>query len=536
MSSLTSRDDLIPISLVAHAVFCPRRAWLEAAGETVESTAIDYGIRAHRRVDSARQSTPLVTRSVDVHHTELGLTGRCDVVEGTIGGQLDLIEYKSTPVRRKAEVTHPQQVQLALQALCLEAMGYRVRNASVYFTNHNQRLEVQLTPALLEESRDWALLTRDLVGSANSPPPLLDDPACRWCSHATVCLPDELTSRSPARSISVSDPSGEIVHLVTQGSRASLKSGRLEVIKGDETLASVPLERVAGLVVHGNVDISSALMRELLWHRRSVAWCSGRGRVIGWATTAESPNGPTRVRQHVLSEQGSMPLASEFVRSKIANQATLLRRNGRQPDAVVEMRKAQRLVRDVHSLPELFALEGRAAQLYFNSWSTVLKGPNAVWYLDLWPGRQGRLASDPLNTALNFCYTLLLTDAIRACVACGLDPTAGFLHSPSRNKPALALDLMEEFRAPVADSAVTTAINSGALKPSDFSTTLGDHRLRESGRATLVATYESRATTPFQHPLFGYSVTWRRAMEVQARLVLGYLENSQSSYRGIVIR
>ena len=80
------------------------------------------------------------------------------------------------------------------------------------------------------------------------------------------------------------------------------------------------------------------------------------------------------------------------------------------------------------------------------------------------PGRVRRPATDPLNAALNYAYALLLADSVRAVMACGLDPHHGFLHSSGRNKPALALDLAEEFRAAVADSVVIGTFNNGELQ------------------------------------------------------------------------
>ncbi len=150
--------------------------------------------------------------------------------------------------------------------------------------------------------------------------------------------------------------------------------------------------------------------------------------------------------------------------------------------------------------------------------------------------RTRRPARDPVNAALNFCYGLLLADVIRAVVACGLDPHAGFLHSSERNKPALALDLCEEFRAPVADSVVIHSFNNGEIKSRDFSDAAGSTRLRDEGRAALIKAYERRVMTQFRHPIFGYSVTWRRAMEIQARLVLGVIDGTQTSYKGIWTR
>lgn len=95
---------------------------------------------------------------------------------------------------------------------------------------------------------------------------------------------------------------------------------------------------------------------------------------------------------------------------------------------------------------------------------------------------------------------------------------------------------MEEFRAPLVDSVVLSAVNNGELTDLDFSFALGSARLRDSGRKALIANYERRADTQFTHPVFGYRITWRRAVEIQSRMVLGYLDGSQSKYVGITTR
>lgn len=166
----------------------------------------------------------------------------------------------------------------------------------------------------------------------------------------------------------------------------------------------------------------------------------------------------------------------------------------------------------------------------------MLKPEVVAWQGIEFRGRVRRPATDPVNAALNYAYALLLADMVRAVLACGLDPHHGFLHSSGRNKPALALDLAEEFRAAVAESTVLGAFNNGELKRQDFSTTLGSTTLRDRGRKVLVAAYERRVSGRFRHPTFGYELTWRRAMEVQARLVLGVLDGSMPRYVGVRTR
>lgn len=534
---MADHDTELPISLVAHAVFCERRAWLEAAGERVVHSNIEAGLAAHsvvdRPSDDRRRST-----SVDISLPRLSLTGKCDVVRTSGDGTVTLVEYKSTPARRIAQVTAANVVQLALQRLCLESEGVSVLSQEVYFTNHRRAVQVELSRSDFEEARAWVAKTRKIVTSAEAPEPLVDDPRCGFCSHVSVCLPDEHERRSTARRIAVSNPSGEVLHLTTPGSRAFLRTGRLVVEKSREELASVPLERVVGLVVHGNVDVSSALIRELLWRGYSVVWCSGYGRVVGAARSAESPNGLPRVRQHVASAAGHLDLAREFVSAKASNQATQLRRNSRGEvgDAVDSIRELSRRSLFADDIPQLFGFEGDAAAIYFAHFTTMLSPGADPGFVGEWRGRTGRSATDPLNILLNYGYGLLLSDAIRAIHACGLDTHAGFLHSAVRNKPALALDLLEEFRAPVADSVVLGAINNGELTTNDLEGIVGRRRITERGRKSLTAAYRRRIQQEFTHPTFGYSVSWQRALEIQARMVLGVIDGTGTDYKGIRTR
>lgn len=535
IDTVDGEPEPIQISLVAHHVFCPRRAWLEAMGETTDTHQVAVGTQMHAASDDWRASRPHTQRAVDVTSAELGVVGRCDQVEFDDHGRATVVEYKATPVRRRAEVTEPTVMQLALQSIALAEAGVDVVGAAVYFTEHQVRVAVSIGEQELARARWHTEQLRELLGAGLAPQPLEDDPRCLRCSHAGVCLPDERALGEVHRRVLVADPDAQFLHVATPGARVSIRSGRVRVDKAGEDLGNVPIERVLALVLHGNVDVSSGLLRELLWRRLPVVWCSGTGRVIGWATPASGPNGGPRVRQHVASLNGHLGLAREFVAAKIGNQATLLRRHGEAPETVRALRNLQRRSSHANSVVELFGIEGDAAARYWGQFATLLTESVRQQGITF-PGRKGRPAQDPVNAALNFCYGLLLADVLRAVVSCGLDPNAGFLHSSERNKPALALDLCEEFRAPIADSVVIGAFNNGELKGSSFSDAAGSSRLRDGGRAALIAAYERRVTTQFQHPLFGYRVTWRRAMEIQARLVLGVLDGTQPGYKGIQIR
>lgn len=528
----------LPISLVVHTVFCERRAWLEAVGERVDSAQIEAGLVAHARVDSPRVTT-IESTSMDIEHPDLGIVGKCDAVRH-LPGRVSIVEYKATPTRRVPEVTASNIVQLALQRLCLESGGVVVESQEVYFTNHRRSVSVELKEADFDEARKWVDTTREIVDRRTAPPPLVDDPRCRFCSHVSVCLPDEHHRQEldHVRRVAVSNPGGEVLHLTTPGSRASLKSGRVVIQKAREEITSLPVERVVGLVVHGNVDVSSALIREMLWRGYGIVWCSSSGRVVGHARSARSPNGLPRLQQHVRASAGDILIAREMIAPKVANQATQLRRSSR-ADVAEVVRKMRDISRDIdraQSVARIFGLEGEAAALYFSEFGGCIANGVDPLFVDGFGGRTGRGARDSLNVALNYAYGLLTAECVRALHACGLDPHAGFVHSAVRNKPALALDLMEQFRPIIADSVVLSVINNGQLTTVDFHSLVGAMRLSTTGRKAITKEYERRVSQEFTHPVYKYKVSWRRAIEVQARMLLGVLDGTGDHYVGIRTR
>ncbi|MDO5645263.1 MAG: CRISPR-associated endonuclease Cas1 [Dermabacter sp.] len=527
----------VPIGMVAHWQFCPRRAWLEGAGERAEySGQMADGTAAHRRVDEATTRDAATVRAVDVRHRALGFHGRIDRVEMVSDTVVRLIEHKATPVKREPRASDTNRLQLTLQAMALEDQGFTVASTELYFSTHHRRVPIEIDEVATANAIGAVEATRAVLSSATAPEPLIDDPKCMRCSHSAVCLPEERQEQEVRRRIMPPDPAGDVLHLTTPGSRAQLASGRVTVVKGDEKLASIPMERVLAVVVHGNVDVSGALLRELMWRDLPIVWCTGYGRVVGWSRTASAPNGSARHRQFAQSHDGRIDLAREFVASKLSNQATILRRFGGDKEIVQQIRDLARAAKTCTSTRVLFGIEGNGASLYFGELTTLLGPAAPPECVEDFTGRVGRGAIDPLNSALNYGYGLLLTEVLRGIIACGLDPSAGFLHSPGRNKPALALDLMEEFRAPLVDAAIIGALNNGELKSNSFTNVLGSYRLTPAGRKKLIAAFERRVATEFTHPVFGYRTTWRRAIEIQARMVLGVIDGSQQSYKGVTVR
>ncbi|MEX3504815.1 CRISPR-associated endonuclease Cas1 [Corynebacterium sp. LK2510] len=532
---MTVKGDPLPISLVCHTVFCPRRTWLEANGEKTDTYQMQAGHTAHRRVDNSAESRPNELRSLTLASRELGLSGRADLVR-TGERSVELVEYKATPLRGRATVTRAQEVQLALQAACLREAGYEVSGAAVRFADHNRTIRVDLTGELDRTAQEYVSKTRAIVDADHAPAPLIDDARCTSCSHISVCLPDERQEKLVRRGIRTSEVHGKLLHATVPGSRVSLSRGRVRVSRKGEELADVPLEIVEGIVVHGNIDLSSALVREVLWRSQTIVWCSSTGRVYGWTQPADGPNGLARSRQHVIFDGGYLPVACEMIRAKLLNQATILRRNSAHTVTAAKLRSLARAAAQAPAVNVLFGIEGEGAGAYFAMFGDLVKERAREKYGFEWGGRVGRGATDPLNILLNYAYGMLTAECIRALVACGLDPHAGVLHSSARNKPALALDLMEEFRPLIADSAVIGMLNRLAFPLGGLHRSGSAMRLSKEGRKSIIRAVETRLGEEFTHPVFGYKVSWRRAIEVQARMVLGVIEGTQPSYKGVVTR
>jgi CRISPR-associated protein Cas1 len=141
-----------------------------------------------------------------------------------------------------------------------------------------------------------------------------------------------------------------------------------------------------------------------------------------------------------------------------------------------------------------------------------------------------------VNCLLSFCYGLLTKELLAACLAVGFDPYVGLYHRPRFGRPALVLDLAEEFRPLLADSVVLGLVNNRELGTSDFLVRAGAVTLTSEGRKTVIRAWERRMATHLRHPLFGYSVSYRRAVELQARILAACLIGELPRYEPLVTR
>src|SRR5690606_33715596 len=180
-------------------------------------------------------------------------------------------------------------------------------------------------------------------------------------------------------------------------------------------------------------------------------------------------------------------------------------------------------------------LEGSGASLYSGSFSALLRPRDfgAEWAFE---ERNRRPPRDPVNALLSFGYALLAKECTVALLGEGLDPWWGLFHQPRHGRPALALDLMEEFRPLVVDSAVLTAVNTGMVRQTDFVHSSAGCVLTDRGRKAFIRAYEARLEQLVTHPIFNYRSSYRAVVRTQARLLSRWLRGDVPAYSGMVTR
>ncbi len=225
----------------------------------------------------------------------------------------------------------------------------------------------------------------------------------------------------------------------------------------------------------------------------------------------------------------SLSIAKEIVIAKVRNCRVLLRRNYQDSPAAA-LKELERLVKTVPgagSLQSLLGIEGAAARVYFSHFGAMLRVQGAEFDFRT---RNRRPPRDPVNAVLSFLYSMLIRQVMVSAMSVGFDPFLGFYHQPKYGRPALALDLAEEFRSIISDSVALRLFNNLELKESSFLQRAGAVSLTQDGRKTVIRAMESRLDSTVKHPLFGYSISYRRVLEVQARLLGRFLMGDLKRY------
>ena len=564
----------IPLAMLNAFVYCPRRFHYEFVQGVMEDNAhVVHGRRVHSRVDDPalaerprQEGDSIRTRSVWLTSMELGITGKIDVVDET-DGKVCPVEYKKSrpPTREQCPrgFWPNDAVQLCAQALLLESSGVpRVEKGFLYFATTRQRVEVAFTPELRNQTLAAIEAARRVTAEDEEPPPLIDSPKCPACSLVALCMPDE-TNRlrapdadapaeskdfpipaNPLRCLIPAEYDRDILYITEQGATLG-KSGDHFIVRTrtGETLGQAPGNKLRQVCIYGYGAMTTQAVHALMDLGVDVAFFSTGGRLKGHLSPLPNANGLLRsaVAKALQSEAVRLAIAREVISTKIHNQRVMLMRNTR-PEArtgefaanVDQMADGARAAAQAPSRQALLGIEGSAARIYFGSFNGMLRPDVHPWFA--FDNRNRRPPRDPVNAALSLGYACLCKDMISAVAGVGLDPYLGAMHESRRGQPALALDLMEEFRPIIADSVVLTLVNNAVIGKDDFLVGRQSCNLTDKGRRAFFAAYERRKADECTHPVFMYKTSYVRLMEMQARILARFLTGQIPAYAGFRTR
>lgn len=329
--------------------------------------------------------------------------------------------------------------------------------------------------------------------------------------------------------------------VMTQGAYVHLDHETVKVEIEGKTQMQVPLHHLGSIVTMGNVMLSPFIMARCADDGRALVILDRNGkfkcRVVG------KTNGNVLLRQvqfeTVRNGEKAALVARNIVAGKIKNARQVVMRSARESDLSTEKAALHQTavvlgevlfqLKDSCELDHIRGLEGEAAHSYFSAFDQMVKpAERATFCMN---GRNRRPPLDPINGLLSFLYTLLLNDCISAVEGVGLDSQMGFLHALRPGRPSLALDLMEEFRAVVADRLALTLINRKQITEKHFEVRPGGATyLNDVGRKEVIVAWQKRKQEEVDHPVLAEKIPFGLGPHVQARLLARHLRGDLEEY------
>ena len=331
------------------------------------------------------------------------------------------------------------------------------------------------------------------------------------------------------------------LYVMTEGAYLRLERETLVIMIDKEKAKQIPLHHLGSIVCLGRVSMSAALMARNADDGRTVVWLNEHGRFQ--ARVEGGVNGNILLRQAQFraadNEAITLEVAKAFIAGKLRNSRQVLQRSARdsknEDDKKALTKAANALAINLRnlefteSLDSIRGLEGDAARVYFEQFNQMIKPAMRKDFL--YTKRSRRPPKDAINALISFLYALLLNDCRSALETVGLDSQLGYLHTVRPGRHALALDLLEEFRAVLGDRLALTLINRGQIRKKDFDYREGGSvLLNDKGRKTLLIAYQERKKETLNHPLLEQSIEIGLLPLIQARILARYLRGDIEAY------
>lgn len=334
------------------------------------------------------------------------------------------------------------------------------------------------------------------------------------------------------------------VYVTTEGAWLRKDGANLVMEVEGKERGRVPVHMIGSVVCVGRALLSPQLMGFCAREGITICFLDRNGRFLARVEGPVSGNVVLRKEQYRRSEEATR--YAEIVRSmligKVHNHRTVIRRALRDHGAGMETAAGESLKTAEMALDSVLrrlaveadpdrmrGMEGEAASAYFGTFDSLIRGVGEARFI--FKGRSRRPPLDEVNALLSFLYTLVTHDCRSALESVGLDPAVGFLHRIRPGRPSLALDLLEEFRAVLADRLALSLINRRQLRLKDFATLdNGAVMLKEEPRKQVIKAYQERKQTEIRHPFLREQTTVGLLPQLQAHLLARHLRGDLDAY------
>ncbi len=331
------------------------------------------------------------------------------------------------------------------------------------------------------------------------------------------------------------------LYITKQESYLHKERETIVIKQGKEKLGQFPAISINNILCFGQVSVSPFLMGFCGEQGVGLAFYTEYGKFLARVQGKQTGNVLLRREQYRWADDNekSIRIARLMVAAKIANGRSVLMREVRNhgenkilSGAVSKLAVSLRRAEHAEMVSEAMGIEGDAANTYFGVFNELLRGSGFSF-----SGRIRRPPTDPINALLSFAYTLITHECSSALQGVGLDPYVGFLHQDRPGRVSLALDLLEEFRAPWADRFVLTLINRKQIQLKDFVTEAsGAVRLKDDARKVLLTAWQERKQVEIMHPYLGEKVAIGLLPHCQSMLLARHIRGDTEFYPPYIVK
>ena len=535
---------VIRVSALHALTYCERLYYLQ---HVEDISTPDHRVHAGRTLHDAEVDKNREWQSLELSSGAWGIRGKVDFARYR-DGQLVAVEHKKGRSRGD-DAWETDKLQVTAYAVLLsEHFGRPVPEGRIRYHASSKTVRVAVDDAARERLRRAVARARELSLSLERPPVTDNENLCAKCSLAPVCLPeesrlaaavdtaDDTAGASKPRRLFPKDDTRRILHVVDRDAQVKRSGLQLVVRNSNGEEKKFPGMDVGAVILHGSAQITSQAIHFAVANDIAVHWISGGGWYVGGVAPPAGTQRRLRQYRALQDDDLRLRLVRRLAEAKVENQLRFITRQSRTRNARDEaekflnaMRNQLREARCCADADALRGCEGIAARNYFSALALLLDPEENLMTFS---GRSRRPPRDGFNAALSFGYGLLYREVMAVIIAVGLDSTIGFFHAPRTAAHPLALDLMELFRTTLWDMPLVASVNRRQWTGEHLAAGKKQVWLSDEGKRLAVSLFEQRKQETWKHPVLGYSLSYARAIELEARL----LEKEWSGEEGLFAR